>query len=259
MNASQTRRPLEPLAGVCALVILAHLVAVAGLVILDLDLAAPAVVPSSEKKPHVWYTPADFLMMRPGNDMPGPEETLPSSSPPTPPEARLTSAMPQTAKPTEASEGLTAAAGMVVPEANEAPAQVQKAYSKMIKLSPMHASGFVKEPPPRPIISLLDVAKLAEQEPNTQDSLLVELQSALMEAWELPKDLAQKRYAPVIVRLRILTDGSPTQTLLERSSDDTVLDRSVLDAVQRMKKISAAQAAKLPEEGYAVEATFQIE
>lgn len=243
MQASRPRRPLEPLAAVFVLSVLAHVLAAAGLGFL---LFSPDAWPQSRAR--VWFAPTDFEMSRPLT-VPVPPETPAPKAKPSVPAAETPPAGPMPPKTPP------------VPEEPPAPAQAAaKSVAKMIKISLVPPAGTRQEPPRRPVVTLLDVARLGAQDmPGEMDAMLVELQGSLMDVWQPPELRSGGKPGSVVLRFRLLKDSTVGSLLMQRSSGSHELDASVLAAAGRVKKISFATPANFPEAGYDVEATFQIE
>lgn len=257
MQASRPRRPLEPLAAVCVLSVLAHVLAAAGLAYL---LLSPDAWPQSRSL--VWFAPADFEMSRPLTVPVPPEPPAPKAKPSVPAAAPPAAETPP-AGPMPPPAAKTPSVERTPPAPEEPPAPAQAAarsVAKMIKISLVPPAGTRQEPPRRPVVTLLDVARLGAQDmPGEMDAILVELQGSLMDVWQPPELRSGGRPGSVVLRFRLLKDSTVGSLLMQHSSGSHELDASVLAAAGRVKKISFAMPANFPETGYDVEATFQIE
>ncbi|HCN29695.1 MAG TPA: hypothetical protein DIT64_13315 [Verrucomicrobiales bacterium] len=264
----------------CALALLGHMLAGAGLYFM-LRKNRPEPVESVHQP---WFQPADFLTpswaaATPQADSPKAPAAPATSSPapaapetPTPPARPTAGSAPPVAKsdaaqPPAPQAPLQAAppSPSPVPDTATAAAQprqeapAQRAPSRTIKLSPVRSGGPL-EPSLRPVVTLMDIAKLKDNSTQGMDAVLVEMQGAFMDAWQPPEmTSANGRALSVVMRLLLRKDGTLGGTLLEKSSGRDALDASVLNAAAKVKKISTELPANFPEHGYDVEATFLIE
>lgn len=131
-------------------------------------------------------------------------------------------------------------------------------------------SAIVDEPsmPAKPLLSLLDIAKLNDMERARRasvdasglDAVDGALQKTLMSAWIPPAiELVPANQRRVSVELAVLKDGTVKDAVLVTPSGSGPLDASVRAALARVVKIPESLPASYNKERYAVRVNLQIE